>query len=105
MATMKFANVEVEVDEEGFFSDPTVWTEEMARELATAIGIDELTEDHWTVIKFAREDFVTQGETPTLRRVGTGAGVPTKALFELFPKKPAKKIAYVSGLPVPKGCV
>jgi sulfur relay (sulfurtransferase) DsrC/TusE family protein len=32
-------------------------------------------------------------------------GVPTKRLFELFPKKPAKKIAYLAGLPKPVGCV
>jgi len=105
MTTMTFANVDIAVDEEGFFLDPSVWTEEIATELAAAIGIDELTEDHWTVIKFAREDFAAHGETPTLRRVSTGSGVPTKALFELFPKKPAKKFAYVSGLPKPKGCV
>ena len=66
---------------------------------------DTLTEDHWTVVKFAREDFAAKGEAPTLRRVSSGAGVPTKALFQLFPKKPAKKISYVSGLPKPKGCV
>ena len=105
MSTMTFADVDVPVDEEGFFTDPSVWTEEIAAELASAIGIETLTEDHWTVIKFAREDFATKGEAPTLRRVSTGAGVPTKTLFTLFPKKPAKKISYVSGLPKPKGCV
>jgi tRNA 2-thiouridine synthesizing protein E len=28
-----------------------------------------------------------------------------KRLFELFPKKPAKKMAYIAGLPKPHGCV
>jgi tRNA 2-thiouridine synthesizing protein E len=102
---MNFANIAVEVDDEGFFVDPNVWTEEIGTELAAAIGIEALTEDHWTVVKFAREDYATKGETPTLRRVSIGSGVPTKALFQLFPKKPAKKIAYVSGLPKPRGCV
>ena len=105
MTTMKFADVDVEVDNEGFFVDPNVWTEAIAEELAAAIGINHLTEDHWTVIKFAREDFAAKGESPTLRGVSVGSGVPTKALFQLFPKKPAKKIAYVSGLAKPKGCV
>jgi len=31
--------------------------------------------------------------------------VPVKHLFELFPVKPAKKMAYVAGLPKPRGCV
>jgi tRNA 2-thiouridine synthesizing protein E len=45
------------------------------------------------------------GETPTLRRMATAGGVTTKDMFELFPKKPAKKLAYVAGLPKPVGCV
>jgi len=64
-----------------------------------------LTDDHWTVIRFLRDDFKQHGETATLRRVATLSGVPTKRLFELFPVKPAKKMAYVAGLPKPHGCV
>ena len=105
MATETLAGTEVQVDEEGFFVDPGNWTEAMATELAAHVGVDELTEDHWTVIKFCRTDFEAKGESPTLRRVSTEAGVPTKQLFQLFPKKPAKKMSYVSGVPKPKGCV
>jgi tRNA 2-thiouridine synthesizing protein E len=93
------------VDEEGFFVDPSAWTEEMAPELAAHVGVDRLTEDHWTVIKFCRTDYAAKGESPTLRRVSTESGVPTKQLFQLFPKKPAKKMSYVAGVPKPKGCV
>ena len=72
--------------------------------LAASIGI-ELTDEHWKAIRFLREDFTAQGETATLRRVATVGGIPTKELFALFPKKPAKKMAYVAGLPKPHGCV
>ena len=119
MATETLAGTEVQVDDEGFFVDPKAWTEEMAKELAAHVGVDELTEDHWTVIKFCRTDFEAKGESPTLRRpaplerpctmtlrrVSTEAGVPTKQLFQLFPKKPAKKMSYIAGVPKPKGCV
>jgi tRNA 2-thiouridine synthesizing protein E len=105
MATETLAGTEVQVDEEGFFADPSAWTEAMAAELASHVGVEELTEDHWTVIKFCRTDFEAKGESPTLRRVSTEAGVPTKQLFQLFPKKPAKKMSYVAGVPKPKGCV
>jgi tRNA 2-thiouridine synthesizing protein E len=57
------------------------------------------------VIRFLRDDFAAQGETPTLRRISTVGGVPTKRLFELFPKKPGKKMAFVAGLPKPQGCI
>jgi len=56
-------------------------------------------------IRFLREDFKSEGETATLRRVTTLSGIPTKELFQLFPKKPAKKMAYIAGLPKPTGCV
>ena len=73
--------------------------------MAHNIGIDELTDEHWKAIRFLRDDYAEQGETPTLRRVSTVGGIPTKELFTLFPKKPAKKMAYVAGLPKPVGCI
>ena len=95
---------QVHVDEEGFLTEYDEWDEELAKVLAAQIGID-LTEEHWKVIRFLREDFKTQGETATSRRVQTAGGVPVKEQFALFPKKPAKKMAYIAGLPKPKGCV
>jgi tRNA 2-thiouridine synthesizing protein E len=94
----------VHVDAEGFLTEYDEWDEHLARQLADAIGI-ELTEAHWVPIRFLREDFVEQGETATLRRVSTLTGVPVKELFTLFPGKPAKKMAYIAGLPKPHGCV
>ena len=94
----------VHVDDEGFLTEYDEWDDELAKVLANQIGID-LTDDHWKVIRFLREDFKTQGETATARRVQTVGGVPVKDQFALFPKKPAKKMAYVAGLPKPHGCV
>jgi TusE/DsrC/DsvC family sulfur relay protein len=104
MPTATIAGSEVQVNEEGFLTDYDEWNEEIAKALAANIGID-LTDAHWPVIKFLREDYKAQGETPMLRRVSTLSGVPTKELFELFPKKPAKKMAYIAGVPKPHGCV
>ncbi|MCP4305350.1 MAG: TusE/DsrC/DsvC family sulfur relay protein [bacterium] len=104
MATTTIAGAEVTVDEEGFMTEYEQWNEEIAAALATNIGI-ELGEDHWQVIKFLREDYKEQGETPMLRRVSNVGGVSTKELFQLFPKKPAKKMSYIAGVPKPHGCV
>jgi tRNA 2-thiouridine synthesizing protein E len=104
MTTTTIGGFDLHVDEEGFLTDPGEWTEDLAPELAQAIGIT-LNDDHWQVIRFLRQDFAEQGETATLRRITTLAGVPTRRLFELFPKKPGKKMAYVAGLPKPKGCI
>ena len=95
---------EVHVNDEGFLTEYDEWDEELATVLATNIGID-LTEDHWKVIRFLRDDYRTQGDTATTRRVQAVGGVPVKEQFALFPKKPAKKMAYIAGLPKPHGCV
>jgi TusE/DsrC/DsvC family sulfur relay protein len=95
---------QVHVDDEGFLTEYAEWDEDLGKVLAAQIGID-LTEAHWKVIRFLRADFTTQGETATARRVQTAGGVPVKEQFLLFPKKPAKKMAYIAGLPKPHGCV
>ena len=95
----------IHVNDEGFLTDPGEWTEPLATTLAAQIGI-ELTDAHWQAIRFLRDDFKAEGgHTPTLRRVSTVGGFDTKKLFEMFPKKPAKKMAYIAGLPKPAGCV
>jgi tRNA 2-thiouridine synthesizing protein E len=104
MTTATLAGHEFHVNEEGFLTVPSEWTEELGTALAAQIGI-ELTDAHWEAIRFLRRDFERTGETPTLRRVSTQAGIPVKQLFALFPQKPAKKMAYVAGLPKPQGCV
>jgi len=99
------AGHDIHVDDEGFMTVYDEWTDDLGQALAAAIGIDELTDAHWAAIKFLRADFAEQGETATLRRVNKVGGIPTKQLFVLFPKKPAKKMAYIAGLPKPHGCV
>lgn len=104
MTVTTIAGRQIHVNEEGFLTDPAEWTEELAAELARQIGIT-LTDEHWKPLRFLREDFAEKGETATLRRVSTVGGVPIKQLFALFPQKPAKKMAYIAGLPKPVGCV
>ena len=104
MPTTTIDGHEIHVNDEGFMTDPDEWSEPLAKSLAAQIGI-ELTDEHWQAIRFLREDFAQEGETPTLRRISVVGGIPTKTLFQLFPQKPAKKLAYVAGLPKPHGCV
>lgn len=104
MPTATINGSNVHVDDEGFLTEYDEWNEDLAKVLAAQIGID-LTDAHWKAIRFLREDYQAQGETATIRRVSTVGGIPTKELFALFPKKPAKKMAYIAGLPKPHGCV
>lgn len=105
MATKTIAGKAVEVDGDGFLASPDDWTEDMAPEIAKEIGINELTEQHWKVVKFMREDFNEKGQIPTIRRLKNAGGVPIKDLYALFPKGPSKKAAMIAGLGKPQGCV
>lgn len=104
MPTTNIAGRAIDVNEEGFLTRFDQWDEPLGAELARLIGI-EMTEAHWAPIRFLRSDFVGRQETATLRRLTTVGGFAMKDLFGLYPVKPAKKMAYVAGLPKPKGCV
>ncbi len=105
MATREIAGHQVNVNDEGFMTNPNEWSKEIAVEIAHEEGIADLTLAHWKVIDFCRQDGVASGKAPTLRRITTQAGVSTKDMFALFPKGPAKKVAKISGLGKPEGCV
>jgi TusE/DsrC/DsvC family sulfur relay protein len=104
MPSTTIADCVVDIDDEGFMTKAGQWNQAIGASLATAIDIP-MSDEHWKVISFARDDYASQGETPTIRRMSTAGGFDTKRLFALFPKKPAKKIAYIAGLPKPHGCV
>lgn len=105
MATREIAGKTVEVDAEGFMTNPNEWTKEIAIALAKEEGIENLTEAHWKIIDYCRQTAAASGKAPTLRNITMGAGISTKDLFALFPKGPAKKVARISGLGKPEGCV
>jgi tRNA 2-thiouridine synthesizing protein E len=105
MATATITGTDVAVNDEGFFEDPTQWTEDMAPELARREGIDELTEQHWQVLRFMRREYFEKGTGPTVRALGKTSGVSVKELYQLFPKGPAKMAAKIAGIPKPRGCI
>jgi tRNA 2-thiouridine synthesizing protein E len=105
MTTRTIAGMNVQVNDEGFMTEPGEWNKEIATELAKEEGIEELSENHWKVIEFCRQSATENGSAPTLRQITTGTGITTKELFALYPKGPAKKVARISGLGKPEGCV
>ena len=104
MTLTTIGHKEVQVDADGFMTEFGEWNEGLGEVMAASIGV-ALTPEHWEVVEFLRADFVENGETPTLRRTATAGPHPTKALFQMFPKKPARKMAYIAGLQKPKGCI
>ena len=103
--TTTIAGHEVHTDADGFMTDPQEWTPEIASEIARRNGLAALGERHWKVIEFCRRDAAEKGTSPGLRRITSQTGIPTKELYQLFPKGPGILAAKVSGLTKPKSCV
>ena len=78
-----------------------------AEAIAAADGI-ALTEAHWEVIRFLRDEYQTQGHSPNFRNMlkgfqGIRPEADSKYLYDLFPMGPAKQGAKIAGLPQPYG--
>ncbi|GMU96651.1 MULTISPECIES: TusE/DsrC/DsvC family sulfur relay protein [Ignavibacterium] len=95
----------IEFDDDGHLKNLNEWNEEIAKELAKEEGIAELTDRHWLVINYMRQEYQKVGDAPSIRKLTKESGVDTKELYQLFPKGPAKKAAKIAGLPKPKGCI
>ncbi|MBD3233788.1 MAG: TusE/DsrC/DsvC family sulfur relay protein [candidate division Zixibacteria bacterium] len=96
---------QVEVDEDGFIQDPSVWDEELAKALAKIEGVDEMTEEHWKVANYLRNYYLEYGIAPMIRKLCKETGFSLKKIYELYPSGPAKGGCKVAGLPKPTGCV
>ena len=105
MAVATIELVDVARNGEGFFLDPSQWSEAMVPALAAQEGISDLTDRHWQVIHFMRSEYLDKGTGPTVRVLGKTSGVSIKELYELFPKGPAKVAARIAGIPKPRGCI
>jgi TusE/DsrC/DsvC family sulfur relay protein len=105
MTTAMIADCPVDVDADGFLTDPQQWNEEIAQAIAHANGIAQLTDRHWQVVHFMRGRYLATGAAPSIRSLGKESGVPVKELYQLFPKGPAKLAAKIGGIPKPTGCI
>ena len=98
--------VDLEADDLGYLLEP-VFDDEAVRVIAAAEGI-ELTEAHWEVVNYLREEYREHGHTPNFRNMLKGMaeinpGVDSKYLYDLFPVGPAKQGPKVAALPQPLG--
>src|SRR5947207_1931431 len=96
MTMTLIADAPVDVDAEGFLTNPEQWNEQIAHAIAAENGIADLTERHWLVVRFMRERYLATGTAPSIRSLGKESGVPIKELYQLFPKGPAKLAAKIA---------
>jgi tRNA 2-thiouridine synthesizing protein E len=97
---------ELETDDQGYLREAD-FSDDAVRVIAAAESL-ELTDAHWEVVNYLRDQYREHGHTPTFRNLLKGIseirpGTDSKALYDLFPMGPAKQACKVAGLPQPLG--
>jgi TusE/DsrC/DsvC family sulfur relay protein len=105
MAFFNVGDKELEIDDDGFIQEPEQWDDEVAAALASAEGVDRMSEDHWKLVRYVRDHFIEFGVAPMIRDLCKATGFKLARVYELFPSGPAKGACRVAGLPKPTGCV
>ncbi|HEB58477.1 MAG TPA: TusE/DsrC/DsvC family sulfur relay protein [Gammaproteobacteria bacterium] len=91
--------------ENGYLEDANDWNEDVALAIAKEEGI-EMTDQHWDIVKYLREEHFENGgnepnERTILKAMGKKWGTkPTsKDMYNLFPLMPSKQGRKIAGLP------
>jgi tRNA 2-thiouridine synthesizing protein E len=97
---------ELATDNDGYLLEPD-YRDEVCPVIAAADGI-ALTDAHWEVIRYLRDEYQQEGHSPNFRNMLKGfqairPEADSKYLYDLFPMGPAKQGAKIAGLPQPYG--
>ncbi|VAW65739.1 DsrC family protein [hydrothermal vent metagenome] len=101
----------IELSEAGWLLNLDEWSEELAAEIAISEKVPELTEEHWNIIKMAREYFSANGTvceprafSKLMKKEYGKDKSDQKYIYSLFPTGLIKCANKIAGLPRPKGC-
>ncbi|VAW57755.1 DsrC family protein [hydrothermal vent metagenome] len=101
----------IELSEAGWLLNLDEWSEELAAQIAISEHVAELTEEHWNIIKMAREYFTANGTvceprafSKLMKKEYGKDKSDQKYIYSLFPTGLIKCANKIAGLPRPKGC-
>jgi tRNA 2-thiouridine synthesizing protein E len=97
---------EIATTESGYLESMEDWSRELAGLIAAEESL-ELSERHWDVINYLRDEYINNGanqpNTRTLvkamSRCWSDNSISAKTLYDLFPGDPSKQGGRIGGLP------
>lgn len=102
---IEFEGKTIETNPAGYLADQGDWSEGLANVIAAEENI-ELTDKHWDLLNYLREEFFENRENqPNTRAIvkamsaAWGEKISQKDLYELFPGDPSKQGGRIAGLP------
>lgn len=95
----------IEITANGYLVNIEDWSEDLAKQIAEQEGV-ELTEKHWDLMNYLREEYLTNSQNqPNTRNIVKAMSVKwdqklaQKDIYDLFPKDPSKQGGRIAGLP------
>ncbi len=95
----------IETTENGYLVNLEDWTEAVGQVIAAADTL-EMTEKHWDVIRYLRDEHLNNGsaepnERTIMKEMGKqwGTKATSKDMYTLFPGTPSKQGRKIAGLP------
>lgn len=108
---IEFNNTLIQTDNQGYLVNVDDWVSALAPIIAKQENID-LTPNHWEVVNFVREFYLTYKTSPAIRALTKALKAEygeekanSRYLYRLFPKGPAKQATKIAGLPKPARCI
>lgn len=102
---IEFEGQTIETTETGFLVDNKQWSEELAKHMAKEANL-ELTDRHWDVINYLRDEFFNNNEhQPNTRTIVKamssewGEKIKSDHVYDMFAGDPSKIAGRLAGLP------
>lgn len=97
----------IELTDTGYLVDLNDWDQAVAQALANEDGLGELTEQHWDLLHYLRDEYINNnGNQPMERAILKAMAekwdnkkLSSKDLYNLFPRAPSKQGLKIAGLP------
>jgi len=103
--SIEYEGATIETNANGHLENVEDWNKGVAAALAEIEGI-KLTERHWDLMNFLREEYIENGgNQPNTRKIvkamseAWGEKLSQRDVYELFPGDPSKQGGKVAGLP------
>ncbi len=88
-----------DTDEEGFLTQPDLWTKDIAEVLAQGEVPGEITEDHWKVIGYLRNYYLRFETVPPVKMLCRDTGLKFTDICKLFPSGLTRGACKIAGIP------
>lgn len=104
MATIEVDGKSIEVTDNGYLVDHNDWSEAVAEFIAKDEEVD-MTEQHWDVVNYLRDEHINNGgNEPNERTIQKAMGKKwgskpsSKDMYDMFPLMPSKQGRKIAGL-------